>query len=235
MEQSMNLASEGLQLMKPASEIFIVDDNEEWRETLAAILELEGYRVIGFSEGTSFLKEAMTRVPICIFLDVVMPGLSGLELLKKLKEESYAAPIFLVSARADEPVVMEGMSNGALGFIEKPFDPYTAVLRVRDAVDIWARRAENGVMSAFQSAGSDDEVRLTRRECQVLALIAAGAQNREIANNLGVTKQVAANYRCRIMKKFGAKSAADLIRVALADTADASRGLVVYPLRTDLS
>ena len=55
MEQSMNLASEGLQLMKPASEIFIVDDNEEWRETLAAILELEGYRVIGFSEGTSFL------------------------------------------------------------------------------------------------------------------------------------------------------------------------------------
>jgi two-component system, LuxR family, response regulator FixJ len=232
----MNLASESLQLMKPASEIFIVDDNEEWRETLAAILELEGYRVIGFSEGTSFLKEAMTRVPICIFLDVVMPGLSGLELLKKLKEESYAAPIFLVSARADEPVVMEGMSNGALGFIEKPFDPYTAVLRVRDAVDIWARRAENGVMSAFQSIGSDDdEVRLTRRECQVLALIAAGAQNREIANNLGVTKQVAANYRCRIMKKFGAKSAADLIRVALAETADTSRELVIYPLRSDLS
>jgi FixJ family two-component response regulator len=55
MEQSMNLASEGFQLTKPASEIFIVDDNEEWRETLAAILELEGYRVIGFSEGTSFL------------------------------------------------------------------------------------------------------------------------------------------------------------------------------------
>jgi two-component system, LuxR family, response regulator FixJ len=162
--------------------------------------------------------------------------LSGLELLKKLKEESYAAPIFLVSARADEPVVMEGMSNGALGFIEKPFDPYTAVLRVRDAVDIWARRAENGVMSAFQSIGSDDdEVRLTRRECQVLALIAAGAQNREIANNLGVTKQVAANYRCRIMKKFGAKSAADLIRVALAETADTSRELVIYPLRSDLS
>jgi two-component system, LuxR family, response regulator FixJ len=78
-------------------------------------------------------------------------------------------------------------------------------------------------------------VRLTRRECQVLALIAAGAQNREIANNLGVTKQVAANYRCRIMKKFGAKSAADLIRVALAETGDASRELVIYPLRSDLS
>jgi hypothetical protein len=88
--QSMNLASKGFQPMKPASEIFIVDDNEEWRETLAAILELEGYRVTGFSEGMSFLKEAKTRVPICIFLDVVMPGASGLELLKELKEASYA-------------------------------------------------------------------------------------------------------------------------------------------------
>jgi two-component system, LuxR family, response regulator FixJ len=235
MGQSMNLASEGLRLMKPASEIFIVDDNEEWRETLSVILELEGYRVTGFSEGTSFLKEAMTRVPICIFLDVVMPGLSGLELLKKLKEESYAAPVFLVSARADEPVVIEGINNGALGFIEKPFDPYTAVLRVRDAVDIWARRAENGVMSALQSATSDDDVRLTRRECQVLALIASGASNKEIASNLDVTKQVAANYRCRIMKKFGTKSAAELVRAALAETGDASRELVVYPLRSDLT
>jgi len=235
MGQSMNLASEGFQPMKPASEIFIVDDNEEWRETLAAILELEGYRVTGFSEGMSFLKEAKTRVPICIFLDVVMPGPSGLELLKELKEESYAAPIFLVSARADEPVVVEGMNNGALGFIEKPFDPYTAVLRVRDAVDIWARRAESGVMSALQATRSDDDVRLTRRECQVLAQIAAGASNREIASNLGIAKQVAANYRCRIMKKFGTKSAADLVRVALADTADASSEIVLYPLRSDLT
>lgn len=121
--QSINLAGEGFQPIKPASEIFIVDDNEEWRETLAAILELEGYRVTGFSEGMSFLREAKTRVPICIFPDVVRPGPSGLELLKELKEESYAAPIFLVSARADEPVLAEGMNNGALGFIEKPLDP----------------------------------------------------------------------------------------------------------------
>lgn len=235
MAQSINLAAEGFQIMKPASEIFIVDDNEDWRETLAAILELEGYRVTGFSEGTSFFKEAMTRVPICIFLDVVMPGPSGLELLKKLKEESYAAPVFLVSARADAPVVLEGMNNGALGFIEKPFDPYTAVLRVREAVDIWARRAENGVISALQSARGAGDVRLTRRECQVLAQIAAGASNKEVAGNLGITKQVAANYRCRIMKKFGAKSTPDLLRVALAETADTSREFVVYPLRSDLS
>jgi DNA-binding CsgD family transcriptional regulator len=136
-----------------------------------------------------------------------------------------------VSARADEPVVVEGMNNGALGSIEKPFDPYTAVLRVRDAVDIWARRAESGVMSALQSTRSHADVRLTRRECQVLAQIAAGASNREIAGNLGIAKQVAANYRCRIMKKFGTKSAADLVRMALADAADASSKMVLYPLR----
>jgi two-component system, LuxR family, response regulator FixJ len=138
---SIGSVTDHLQDFKPVNEIFIVDDNEEYRELLAAILELEGFQVTVFPEGTSFLKEASSRIPVCVFLDVVMPGPSGLEVLKKLKAQNYAAPIFLISGRRDSPSVVEGMKNGAQDFIEKPFDPYTAVLRVRDAVEIWGRRA----------------------------------------------------------------------------------------------
>src|ERR1700674_2106158 len=102
---------------KPVNEVFIVDDNEEYRELLTIILSLEGFQVTGFPEGTSFLKEASTRVPVCVFLDVVM----------RLAAKNFAAPIFLISARRDSPVVVEAMKNGAQDFIEKPFDPYTAV------------------------------------------------------------------------------------------------------------
>jgi two-component system response regulator FixJ len=202
-------------IVKPANEIFVVDDNEEWREILAAILELEGYRVTGFSDGASFLEEAARRVPICVFLDVVLPGPSGLELLRKLDEKSYAAPIFLISARADAEVVIEGLSSGARDFIEKPFDPYTAVLLVRDAVDIWTRRAETGSDCALQSARFAGDVRLTHRESQMLAQFVAGASNAAVAKSLDINKLVVANCRYRIMRKLGAESAAELNRIAL--------------------
>jgi FixJ family two-component response regulator len=127
MVDSVGSVAETVEDCKPVNEVFVVDDNEEYRELLVAILSLEGFQVTGFSEGTSFLKEASTRVPVCVFLDVVMPGLSGLDVLKRLAAKNFAAPIFLISARRDSPVVVEAMRNGAQDFIEKPFDPYTAV------------------------------------------------------------------------------------------------------------
>src|SRR6202158_1627667 len=141
MDGSVGSVAETVEDCKPVNEVFVVDDNEEYRELLVAILSLEGFQVTGFPEGTSFLKEASTRVPVCVFLDVVMPGLSGLEILKRLAAKSFPAPIFLISARRDSPAVVEAMKNGAQDFIEKPFDPYTAVLLVREAVEIWGRRA----------------------------------------------------------------------------------------------
>src|SRR5215470_6733079 len=188
----------------PTREIIIVDDNEEWREILAAILELEGYTVKGFSDGKSFLEEATNRTPICIFLDVFMPGPSGLEVLEKLDEIDYRAPVFLISARADTPVVLEGMRNGALGVLEKPFDPYTAVLRVRQAVDLWAHRAENteNKVTPFRPSRFAGEARLTRDECAMLAHIAAGHSNEQAAKDLGIGRRAAAKCRSEIKRKL---------------------------------
>jgi len=197
------------------NEIFVVDDNDEYRELLSAVLSLEGFRVTGFSEGTSFLHAARSRTPVCVFLDITMPGLSGLEVLKKLAARSYAAPIFLISARRDSPAVVEAMRNGAHDFIEKPFDPYTAVLRVREAVELWGRRASNPgpeVAALMPDVGG----RLTHMEREVLTQMVAGAGNAEIAARLGITKPSVANHRWRILKKVGAKNTADLVRSVLS-------------------
>ena len=208
--------TERLQAFRPVNEIFIVDDNEEYRELLAAILELEGFQVTVFPEGTSFLREAFSRVPVCVFLDVVMPGPSGLDILKKLNARNYEAPIFLISAKRDSPVVVQAMKNGAQDFIEKPFDPYTAVLRVRDAVEIWGRRAADAMAPAVRSPRFDDGVSLSPAERAVLTHIVAGAANAEIAEALGISKQSVANHRWRITKEIGAKNSADLVRIVLS-------------------
>jgi FixJ family two-component response regulator len=202
---------------KPANEIFVVDDNEGYRELLAGILELEGFDVSAFPEGTSFLKQASSRVPVCVFLDIVMPGPSGLDVLKKLNERSYAAPIFLISARNDSAAVVEGMKYGAQDFIEKPFDPYTAVLRVRDAVDIWSRRAEKAAKPDVLPLRLHSGLRLSRMERDVLQHIVAGNDNVEVSKLLGISKQSVATHRWRITKKFGARNSADLVRIVLSN------------------
>jgi two-component system, LuxR family, response regulator FixJ len=216
MLESVSGVTQSAQEFQPVNEIFIVDDNEEYSELLAAILELEGFQVTVFSEGASFLKEAATRVPVCVFLDVIMPGMSGLEVLKKLNAKNYAAPVFLISARRDSPAVVEGMKNGAQDFIEKPFDPYTAVLRVRDAVEIWGKRAASAASPEPPVLRLDNGIRLSRMERDVLAHIVAGAANSEVAETLGISKQSVANHRWRITKKLGAKNSADLVRIVLS-------------------
>jgi FixJ family two-component response regulator len=208
-------------------EIIIVDDNEDWRDSLAAILELEGYAVTGFADGESFLDEAAGRTPICIFLDVFMPGLSGLEVLERLAENAYPAPIFLISARIDAPVMLEALRNGVLGVIEKPFDPYTAVLRVRQAVDLRGQKPENkraDVLSGHRFVG---DARLTPEECAMLKEIAAGTASEEAAVNLGISARAAAECRADVRRKLGARKFGELMGIGLAEdaTREVSAGL----------
>src|SRR5262249_24450361 len=125
-----------------AREIFIVDDDPLVLNALSVVLSREGYQVTGFGEGASFLAAAKTRTPSCIILDVHMPGQSGLDILKELNAQQYAAPIFIISGVGDIPTAVEAIKNGALDFIEKPFDAATVVTRVREAVEAFARRAQ---------------------------------------------------------------------------------------------
>ena len=196
-----------------SGEVFVVDDDPMVLNALSVFLSRDGYRVAAFSDGASFLEAAKSRTPICIILDVQMPGRTGLDLLKELKAQDYPAPIFIVSGSGDIPMAVEAIKNGAFDFIEKPVKASTVVTRVREAVDAWSRRKGNG--SLPQAFPGHDQ--LTSRERDVLGQIAAGSSNKQAGRELGISPRTIEVHRARIMEKLGARNAADLMRIVLSE------------------
>src|SRR6476619_2981242 len=194
-------------------EVFVVDDDPMVLNALTVFLSREGYQVAGFSDGASFLEAARSRTPICIILDVQMPGMTGLDILKELKAQDYPAPIFIVSGSGDIPMAVEAIKNGAFDFIEKPVKASTVVTRVREEVEAWSRRKSNGSLPhAFPG-----HEQLTARERDVLAQIAAGSSNKQAGRELGISPRTIEVHRARIMEKLGARNAADLVRIVLSE------------------
>ena len=199
-----------------AQEIFVVDDDPAVRDALATVLTIEGFHVTGFADGGAFIAAARVRTPACVLLDVHMPGRSGLDILRELNAQHYPAPIFIISGQGDIPMAVEAIKNGALDFIEKPFDADTVVGRVRDAIDATTRRAQNG-RADFLNITFPGHDLLTPREREVLAQIASGASNKEAGRHLGISPRTIEVHRARIMEKLGAKNAADLVRIVLTE------------------
>jgi two-component system, LuxR family, response regulator FixJ len=171
MDQALTAWSESYQDFKPASEIFVVDDDEDMRDLLEATLAPEGFPVTSFADGDSFLRAASSRLPICVFLDIVMPRRSGLEVLKELRARQFSTPIFLMSARDDTQTVVEGIKHGALDYIRKPFDRQAPVLRVRDAVQVWSCREQKKSTLDLQPSEADEWFRLSPHEKEMLSLM----------------------------------------------------------------
>lgn len=201
---------------RSANEIFVVDDDPSVRDALSVVLTLEGYHVTGFAEGGTFLSAARTRTPGCVILDVHMPGRSGLDILRELNNASFTAPVFIISGQGDIPMAVEAIRNGALDFIEKPFDADTVVVRIREAIDATERRQQPGQIDLVKMSFPGSDL-LTPREREVLAQIAAGASNKEAGRYLGISPRTIEVHRARIMEKLGAKNAADLVRIVLTD------------------
>ena len=204
------------QQLNSSTEIFIVDDDPAVRDALSVVFTLEGFHVSGFAEGNSFLTAARARTPACIILDVHMPGRSGLDILKELNAQHYGAPIFIISGQGDIPMAVDAVKNGALDFIEKPFDADTVVARVREAIEAWARRSMEKDQDSILAAEFPGHDLLTPREREVLAQIARGASNKEAGRHLGISPRTIEVHRARVMEKLGAKNAADLVRIVMS-------------------
>ena len=194
------------------SEIFIIDDDPSVGAALSLVLSGEGYQVTSFVECDAFLHAARSRVPGCVLIDVHLPGCSGLDVLKKLDAQHYPAPILIISGRGDIPTAIDAIRNGALDFIEKPFDPAAVVTRVRHAIDAWQQGNREDSIVAPDFPGHE---RLTARERDVLERIASGASNKEAGRDLGISPRTIEVHRARIMEKLAAKNAADLMRIVL--------------------
>jgi two-component system, LuxR family, response regulator FixJ len=203
---------------KSNGEIYIVDDDPSVLDALSVVFNLEGYQVSGYAEGASFLAAARAHTPACVILDVHMPGRSGLDILKELNAQQYGAPIFIISGQGDIPMAVEAIKNGALDFIEKPFDANTVVTRVREAIEAWERRKASGNSGGVASIPFPGRDMLTPREREVLSEIASGASNKEAGRHLGISPRTIEVHRARIMEKLGAKNAADLVRIVMSET-----------------
>ena len=202
---------------KPISrgEIFVVDDDPAVRETLSIVLSAAGYQVICFADGTALLAVARSRIPACILLDVHIPGRSGLDILKELHGEDYPAPIFIISGQGDIAMAVSAIKNGALDFIEKPFRGSEIVARLEEAIGAYARRRAENSASSIASLHLPGREPLTRREREVLEQFTSGATNKEAGRHLGISPRTIEDHRANIMKKLGARNAADLIRIVM--------------------
>jgi FixJ family two-component response regulator len=168
LDQNLRLWSRSYQDAKPINEIFVVDDDEDMRNTLAAILSPEGFPVTTFEDGDSFLKATKTQVPLCVFLDVVMPRRSGLEILEELRAQKFWAPIFVVSACDDVQTIIEAMKNGAHDYVRKPFDHNAPRLQVRNAVAKWTYREREKSAADVMANQNYEWILLTPQEKDAL-------------------------------------------------------------------
>ena len=193
-------------------EIFVVDDDTATRETLSCALKAAGYDVICFADGAALLSLVRSRTPVCIFLDVQMPERAGLDVLKKLREENCPAPVFVTSANGDIATAVEAVRSGAADFIEKPVNGDDIVERMEAAIEELTPSYEGVPDIVAHLPGCEP---FTRREREVLARIAVGETNKEAARRLGLSSRTIEGYRASIMRKVGARNAAELLRRVL--------------------
>ena len=199
----------------PAGEVVLVDNDPAARAVLAAAFAAAGYGVAVFTDAASFLAAARRQTPAAVLIDLQLPDQSGIDVLKDIDARHFGAPVFIVAADADIAVAVEAVKNGAFDCLLKSCDAGLVVARVAEAIAVFAERhvAPRPADGApFTFAG---QALLTPREREVLALIAAGASNKEAGRRLGISPRTIEVHRARIMEKIGARNAADLVRIVL--------------------
>ncbi|MDB5600167.1 MAG: Response regulator protein TmoT [Xanthobacteraceae bacterium] len=201
----------------PNREVFVVDDDGSIRLALQFMLTQAGFSVTAFGDGRTFLGTSRTRTPSCLILDVRMPGLSGIEVLKELAAQRYQAPIVMMTGIGTIPLAVEAIRGGAFDIMQKPFEATRVATLVNEAIAASTCLTVDGPPPdcAFQTARARRA--LTRREEEVLTYITAGSSNKETARRLGISPRTIEIHRWRINEKLGAKNTADLVRIALTE------------------
>ncbi|MGH8140291.1 MAG: response regulator transcription factor [Steroidobacteraceae bacterium] len=192
--------------------VFIVDDDDVTRRYFSAILTAEQLQCRTVESAQAFLDAYDPLQPGCLLLDVQMPGMTGLQLQQQLNLRGAVIPVIFISGHAEVPTAVEALLQGAFGFLQKPVAAATLLAHVRKALDHDAgNRAElrerERIIKRFRS--------LTRREHDVLMLLMAGRSNKVMASDLSLSQRTVELYRARVMEKTGARSLAQLIRMAM--------------------
>jgi two-component system, LuxR family, response regulator FixJ len=194
------------------AKVHVVDDDPGMRDSVQFLLESVGIGVTCYESAEDFLGKYEPAMRGCVLLDVRMPGMSGLQLHAKLKEESIRIPVIIVTAHSDVPMAVAAMRNGAFDLIEKPYNDQVLIDRVREAI----ARDESEHAEHLQEAGIRDRIaELSPREDEVMRLVVSGFLNKQIASKLGLSIKTVEVHRSRVMQKMEARSLADLVRMAM--------------------
>jgi two-component system response regulator FixJ len=201
--------------------IYIVDDNDEFRDSTSWVLEGEGYTVMQFEDpiiALDKIKKNKQNTNCCCLLDIRMPNMTGLEFHDHLIKHKVEIPIIYMTGHGDVPLAVEAMSKGAITFLEKPIDHNV----LNTAIDTALKSPANHLYDA-EFNDSDSKIQeynerinsLTNREYEILNEIVAGKMNKVIAVDLGISVKTVELHRSRVMTKMNAKTAADLVKMVL--------------------
>ena len=193
--------------------VFVVDDDASIRELLTWLMQRNSLAVRAFPDAREFLAAYVPDQPGCLVLDLHLPGMNGLELQQYLKAQGVLIPVIFLSGGADVPKAVRAVREGAVDFLEKPFDYKRVVELVRECVE---RDQVARAGRARRQAVSERLEQLTQREREVLDLVVAGKLNREIADALDISIKTVEAHRARLMEKLEVGSLAELVQAVVA-------------------
>ena len=211
MNQMRFLWSVGSGMRDETPSVLIIDDDAEFRDSVARLLRTVGLHPREFSSVSDFLKADPSQGPSCLVLDVRMPGRSGLELQRDLAAANRQVPIIFITAHADVPMTVQAMKGGAMEFLTKPFRDQDLIEAVeaglaRDR----ARRESDRALVALRERFD----MLSPREREVMLHVIAGRLNKQIANDIGIAESTVKVHRVNLMRKMEARSLPELTRMA---------------------
>jgi len=194
-----------------ASQVFVIDDDAAIRSSLLSLLHSVDLQATAFGSAAEFLSSQRPDVPSCLVLDVRLPGIGGIEFQAELAKANIRLPIIFITGYGDIPMTVQAMKAGAIEFLTKPFGDQDLLDAVRVGLDRDGARREReqvllGVVSAYET--------LTARERQVFALVTTGLMNKQVASRLGISEITVKVHRMNAMRKMGARSLADFVRMA---------------------
>jgi FixJ family two-component response regulator len=191
--------------------VFVIDDDASMRRALTNLFQSVGLGVEVFGSAPEMLQSKLPDVASCLVLDIRLPGLSGLDFQNELAKANIHIPIIFMTGHGDIPMTVRAMKGGAVDFLTKPFRDQDMLDAVVTAIERDRKRREVGKIVANLQALFET---LTPREREILALVASGLMNKQTAAEIGLAEITVKIHRGHIMKKMGARSLADLIRMA---------------------
>jgi len=198
-------------MLSTSSVVFVVDDDVSVRESLEGMIRHAGWQPETYSSAQEFLNRTKVSVPSCLVLDVSLPGLSGLDLQKRIVDERSAMPIIFITGYGDVPMTVRAMKAGAMEFLTKPFSDEVLLSAIEQALERSRVALIRDVeIRALQKA----YLSLTPREQQVMSLVVSGMLNKQIGAELGISEVTVKAHRGRVMEKMTAASLADLVKMA---------------------